>query len=99
MSGPGERATRARIAALTRWLVLDEGDRRAATAPAREALARRLSVRVDPAGVLDDEERARRLSAARRLQAIRAACVRWHGGAKEKVESRDPASTRRGTRP
>lgn len=61
---PAERSLRARSAAYTKWAMTD--DREAATAPARAAARNRFEKLVDPDGVLNDEERARRADMARR---------------------------------
>ena len=60
---PSERALIARIAAAERWAHTD--DRGKATAPARRALADRFDREVDPDGVLDPAERARRAASAK----------------------------------
>lgn len=67
----GERRTRARVAAYTRWAF--EPDRSAATAPARRASDARFLELVDPDGVLSPEERAIRAEAARRAHFLRMA--------------------------
>jgi hypothetical protein len=59
----------ARIAAHSRWAKTD--DRSAATKPAREGLLRRFEREVDPDGVLDPGERARRAESARRAFYLR----------------------------
>ena len=61
---PEQRVMRARIAAHTRWANTD--DRSAATEPARRAFADRWERLVDPDGVLDPDERARRAEHAKR---------------------------------
>jgi len=61
---PEQRVMRARIAAHTRWA--NTGDRAAATAAARRAAADRWERQVDPDGVLDPDERARRAEHAKR---------------------------------
>lgn len=60
---PSERALHARVAALTRW---SQNDPVAGTAPARQAFAGRFDRQVDPDGVLDPAERARRADRAKR---------------------------------
>jgi len=59
-----ERVLRARCAAHTRWS--QETDRTAATAKARGAFIERFEREVDPDGVLDPGERARRAENARK---------------------------------
>lgn len=54
----------ASVAANTRWA--HEPDRTAATAKARQALADKFEHEVDPDGVLDPAERAKRAANARR---------------------------------
>lgn len=58
-----DRSQIAKIAAHTRWA--KEKDRSAATQAARDALARKFEVEVDPDGVLAPEERAKRAESAR----------------------------------
>jgi hypothetical protein len=57
------RSTHARIASHTRWA--HEGDRKAATAPARAAFLDRFERQVDPDGLLDPTERSIRAGHAR----------------------------------
>lgn len=61
---PSERALRARLASLSSWANTE--DPTARTAPARAALMERFEREVDPDGVLEPKERARRAEAARR---------------------------------
>jgi hypothetical protein len=61
---PAERALRARAAAHTSWA--RTSDRAARTAPARRAMLERFEREVDPDGVLDPSERARRAEAAKK---------------------------------
>lgn len=61
---PVERKLRAEIAAHASWK--NTTDRAARTAPARRAAARRFEREVDPEGVLDPAERAKRSDHARR---------------------------------
>lgn len=58
-----DRALIARIAAHTRWSQV--ADRAAATAPGRRAALERFEKIVDPAGILDPTERAKRAASAR----------------------------------
>jgi hypothetical protein len=60
---PHDRTLVARIAASSRWA--KEPDRAAATAPARAAFDRRFVRQVDPDGVLDPDELARRVASAK----------------------------------
>jgi hypothetical protein len=60
----GDRAIIAKVAAHTRWA--NTVDRTAATAKARQAFADRFEREVDPDGVLDPLERAKRATSARR---------------------------------
>lgn len=61
---PMERALRSRAASHVRWA--QEPDRTAATAPARAGLQARFERQVDPAGILDPIERAKRAESARK---------------------------------
>lgn len=61
---PAERVLHARVAAHTRWS--HTGDRVAATEPARRGLQARFERQVDPDGVLDPIERAKRAESARK---------------------------------
>lgn len=61
---PTERLLRSRLASHTRWS--REPDRTAATAPARKGLQARFEREVDPDGVLDPAERAKRAESARK---------------------------------
>lgn len=61
---PAERAMHSRLAQHTRWA--HEPDRSAATAPARAGLQARFERQVDPDGVLDPAERAKRAESARK---------------------------------
>lgn len=75
---PSDRVLVARAAAFTRWSRTD--DRTAATAPARKAHDDRFARQVDPDGILDPAERARRADMAKRAYfarlALRSAQVR-----------------------
>jgi hypothetical protein len=71
MMTPGERCTRAKIAANTRWAF--EDDRTAATAPARRAADERWLRLVDPNEELAPGERALRAEALRRAHFLRMA--------------------------
>jgi hypothetical protein len=68
---PAERVLIARLGAFERWKQC--GDTTAATAPARQGLADRFVREVDPQGVLDPAERARRAESARKAFYIRLA--------------------------
>ena len=69
------RSTHARIAAHTRWAhVKDRGD---ATKPGRTAFLARFELEVDPDGLLDPTERARRAESARKAYFTRLAARRW----------------------
>lgn len=59
-----ERALHSRAASHQRWA--QEPDRSAATAPARAGLQARFERQVDPNGVLDPVERAKRAESARK---------------------------------
>lgn len=61
---PELRTLRAKLAAHTRWANTD--DPTEATAPARQAFRDRFEREVDPDGVLDPDERARRAESARK---------------------------------
>jgi hypothetical protein len=61
---PMERALHSRAASHQRWA--HETDRTAATAPARAGLQARFERQVDPNGVLDPVERAKRAESARK---------------------------------
>ncbi|ORT46551.1 hypothetical protein [Frankia sp. KB5] len=75
---PELRSLRARAAANSSWA--RTWDRAARTQPARAAMLRRFEQQVDPDGVLDPAERARRAEYARKahmqLLALRSAQVR-----------------------
>jgi hypothetical protein len=64
MTAEGERALRARIAAHTSWA--RTVDPSARTAPGRKAALERFEREVDPDGVLEPAERARRAESARK---------------------------------
>lgn len=68
---PAERALRARIAAHTSWAKTT--DRKAQAAPGRAAWIDRFEKQVDPDGVLNPEERARRADQAMRAHMARLA--------------------------
>lgn len=59
-----DRSSIARLGAHSRWA--QEGDRSAATQPARDGFMRRFEDQVDPDRVLPAEERAKRAESARR---------------------------------
>lgn len=61
---PAERAMHSRAASHARWS--RETDRSAATAPARRGLQAKFEHQVDPDGVLDPVERAKRAESARK---------------------------------
>lgn len=61
---PAERALHSRVASHSRWA--HEPDRTAATEPARAGLQARFERQVDPNGVLDPAERAKRAESARK---------------------------------
>jgi hypothetical protein len=61
---PAERAMHSRAASHARWA--HEGDRTAATAPARAGMQARFEKQVDPDGLLDPVERAKRAESARK---------------------------------
>lgn len=60
---PSDRALAASIAAHSMWA--QTGDRTARTAPGRSKFDARFEAQVDPDGVLDPAERARRAASAR----------------------------------
>jgi hypothetical protein len=68
---PAQRALHARIASHVRWS--REPDRAAATAAARAGLQAKFARQVDPGGVLDPVERARRVANARTAYYLRLA--------------------------
>ena len=68
---PSERVLRARIGGHSKWA--KTGDRTAATATARQAFLNRFEKQVDPEGVLDPAERARRAESARKAHFTRLA--------------------------
>lgn len=80
---PAERRLRASIASNRRWAFTE--DRPAATAPARAAFLRKFEDEVDPDGLLDPDERARRAEHARRAHfqalALKSARARRKGDA------------------
>jgi len=80
---PEDRAVIASIASHLRWAF--EEDRTAATEPARSAFMRSFEDRIDPEGVLDPDERARRaqnlVSAHFKTLARKSAAVRRARGA------------------
>ena len=61
---PAERALRSRAASHVRWS--RERDRTLATEPARKGLQARFEKQVDPDGLLDPIERAKRAESARK---------------------------------
>lgn len=65
---PKERSQLARAAVHTRWSKTD--DRTAATGPARRGMDARFEREVDPDGLLDPAERARRVTSARKAYFI-----------------------------
>lgn len=65
------RRLRAQAAAHTRWA--HTADREAATAPARKSFLDRFEREVDPDGVLDPAERARRAESAKKAYFLRLA--------------------------
>ena len=67
---PSERCQRARIAAFVKW---SRTDAREGTAAARAAFLSRFEHGVDPDGVLDPRERARRAELARKAYFARLA--------------------------
>ncbi len=64
MLPPNERVLRARIASHKSWA--KTSDRAARTAPAREAALHRFESIVDPLGILEPSERARRAESERK---------------------------------
>ena len=68
---PSERVLRARIGGHSKWA--KTSDRTAATATARQAFLNRFEKQVDPDGVLDPAERARRAESARKAHFTRLA--------------------------
>lgn len=79
---PEQRSMRARIAAHARWA--KTGDRSSATAAARRAFAERWERQVDPDGVLDPDERARRAEHAERAHFQRMAFKASYSRARRK---------------
>ncbi len=80
---PSDRRQASQIANLTRWS--REANPRAATAPARAAFDSKWEREVDPEGVLDPEERAKRAERAKKAHmrrlALRSAKARRERGA------------------
>jgi len=80
---PSHRALSARLAAHSRWA--KESNTAAATAPARKAFLDRFEREVDPNGVLDPGERARRADHAKKAYflglALKSAKARRKGAA------------------
>lgn len=68
---PGERKLRAQVAAHTSWA--NTSDRKARTAAGTAALLSKFEREVDPDGVLDPAERARRAESARKAHFARLA--------------------------
>lgn len=62
---PKARALLARSAALTRWALTPEVERKAASAKARAGLDAKFAAQVDPDGTMDPQERARRVQMLR----------------------------------
>lgn len=75
---PEQRSQRAKIAARARWA---NSDTEKGTRPAREAFLARFEAQVDPDGVLDPRERARRAESAKRAHFQRMAYARHRKGA------------------
>lgn len=72
-----QRTQRARIAAHARW---SREDGATGTQPARTAFLERFERRVDPDGLLDPQERARRAESAKREHFQRMAYARHRKG-------------------
>ena len=68
---PSERSLRGQIAVNTSWA--NTSDRSARTAPARSAFLERFEREVDPDGVLDPADRAKRAEHARRAYFLKLA--------------------------
>lgn len=77
---PQQRTISAQIAAHSRWA--HTPDRTAATAPARQAFLDRFEREVDPDGVLDPVERAKRAENARKAHFKRMALASARARAK-----------------
>ncbi len=73
MTAPSDRSIIGSIAANERWARADEDARRAGTEAARVAYAKTFESEVDPDGVLDPLERARRAKNLRRAHMLRLA--------------------------
>lgn len=71
MTAPSDRSLISSIAANERWSRADEDARRAGTEAARSAYSKTFEEQVDPDGVLDPLERARRAKNARRAHMLR----------------------------
>ena len=90
---PAERSMRARTAAHTSWA--RTADRTERTKPARDAFMERFEREVDPDGVLDPVERARRAEHARKAYfaalALKSAATRRRKAQdRKRAQQRDP---------
>ena len=83
---PTERQLHARAASLANWSRVP--DRSAAMAPLRDGFQRKLEQQVDPDGVLDPVELAKRVDMARRAHLANASRI----AAKKARERRESAS-------
>lgn len=86
---PAERKLRAQIAAHTSWANTD--DRRGRTAAARRSFLDRFEREVDPDGVLDPAERARRAASAKKAYFARLALKSAQSRRKGAAGRRDAA--------
>lgn len=87
---PAERTLRAKIAVETSWA--NTADRSARTKPARDALAAKFEAEVDPDGILDPDERARRAEHARRAHFHRMALASARARRRRAGKAADPAA-------
>jgi hypothetical protein len=91
-----DRVLRARIAAHTLHAqIADEAEH---TAPARAAFLSRFEREVDPDGVLDPEERARRAEHAKKAYFLRLALASRKARAKKRAGGKDESAQDRGDR-
>ena len=86
---PAERKLRAQIASHTSWA--GTPDRSQRTAPARQAFRNKFEIQVDPDGVLDPTERARRAESARSAHMARLAFLSAQARRRKKAARQDAA--------
>ena len=88
-ASPAERRLQAQAASLTYWSQVR--DRSAAMKPLRDGFIRKLEQQVDPDGVLDPQERARRVDMGRRAHLANASRI----AAKAARERRERAAAQK----